>query len=287
MCTLVCAWRALRNAPVALAATRDEALDRPASPPRTRETDPAAADALAGPEPDRSTDAGGSPLQSGERSQQVLAPRDERAGGTWVGVNDRGVVAAIANRPTPPSGPEQQSRGMLVGAALACASSEDAGRTVERALDRGSYAGFTLLLVDAEAALLVGWDGSRTVRTLDPGVHVVTNASGTTVTRRVVPGGDGTGVAAPPEPARRSADALATAILTRLRVDPGEGVESWLDRAGVALGDHEIGACLHGEAFGTRSASLVAVGDRIDYQYTDGPPCEGRFAPIDHGLALD
>ncbi|MDR9382369.1 MAG: NRDE family protein, partial [Natronomonas sp.] len=54
MCTLIVAWRVFDDAPVCVAANRDEATDRPSSPPRVREGD-----------------------------RPVLAPRDERAGGTW------------------------------------------------------------------------------------------------------------------------------------------------------------------------------------------------------------
>lgn len=78
----------------------------------------------------------------------------------------------------------------------------------------------------------------------------------------------------------------ATAVLTRRHVEPEERADSWLDRAGGALGDHEYGVCLHGDRFGTRSASLVAVGDRIDYRYAHGPPCEAAFEPVIHDLAL-
>ena len=69
VCTLVVAWRVFETAPVCVAANRDESFDRPAAPPSVREGDPA-----------------------------VLAPRDERAGGTWLGYNEAGVLAAITNR---------------------------------------------------------------------------------------------------------------------------------------------------------------------------------------------
>jgi hypothetical protein len=286
VCTLTCAWRALPDAPVALAATRDEATDRPSSPPRVREignTDP---DALDAPDLDGDGAAAADAPSTAGGPPRVLAPRDERAGGTWLGVNEHGVVAAIANRPTPPPETAEHSRGSLVAAALACDSAEDGARAVERALDHGRYAGFTLLVADAAAALLVSWDGSRVVRTLDPGVHVVTNAdaSGDT-TVGPAEGGIGDphgGVDDTSDPD----DALATAVLTRLRVEPGERADPWLDRAGVALGDHDLGACLHGDGFGTRSASLVAVGDRIDYRYAAGPPCEAAFEAVTHDLAL-
>ena len=85
MCTLVIAWQALSDAPVAVAANRDEALDRPSSPPSVREGDP-----------------------------RVVAPRDDEAGGTWIGYNERGLFVGLSNRWTD-EGPEgERSRGLLV-----------------------------------------------------------------------------------------------------------------------------------------------------------------------------
>ena len=71
MCTLIVLHRCFAEAPLVLAANRDEFLDRPAEKPTLR--------------------------QSGSRT--VLAPRDLRAGGTWLGLNDAGLFAALTNRP--------------------------------------------------------------------------------------------------------------------------------------------------------------------------------------------
>ncbi len=149
MCTLVFAWQVFTDAPVVAAANRDEALGRPSTPPEIVEESP-----------------------------RVLAPRDEEAGGTWIGYNERGVFVAITNRWTGADGEAtaERSRGLLVRDALRQASAEEAARLVERELDDRRYDGFNLVLADANAALLVEWDGdSRRVRNFDPGVHVVVN----------------------------------------------------------------------------------------------------------------
>jgi hypothetical protein len=66
-----------------------------------------------------------------------------------------------------------------------------------------------------------------------------------------------------------------------LRPEPGATSQSWLDRAGSVLGDHEYGVCLHHENFGTRSSSLIRLGtDDVTYQFADGPPCETPFEPV-------
>jgi hypothetical protein len=81
---------------------------------------------------------------------------------------------------------------------------------------------------------------------------------------------------------RRAAQADAARRL-RDRLDPraGERAGTWLDRAGVALGDHDSGVCVHGDGFGTRSSSLVALGAERTYRFADGPPCETAYRRVD------
>jgi uncharacterized protein with NRDE domain len=235
MCTLLLAWQVF-DAPVVAAATRDEAHDRPAAPP--------------------------------ERRGPVVAPRDERAGGTWIGANDHGVFAALTNRWAGVDG--DRSRGLLVDDALGAASAEDAGRTVERSVEEASHGGFNLVVADDEAALAYEYDGTLSVSTLAPGVHVVVNV-----------GVDG-GFVVPEnrrEAAQRQADGARRA-LAALRPEPGETAAAWRSRARAVLADHDYGFCVHGDGFGTRSASLLTVGEGVDYRYADGPPCEAPFHPV-------
>ncbi len=56
MCTLVLAWQVFDGTPVAVAANRDERLDRPSQPPQQRHW-----------------------------GSRVVAPADEEADGTWIG----------------------------------------------------------------------------------------------------------------------------------------------------------------------------------------------------------
>ena len=70
MCTLIAIHRTVTGAPLVVAANRDEYLDRPAEGPSIHEKP-------------------GGP---------VLAPRDVRAGGTWLGINPMGVFAGVTNR---------------------------------------------------------------------------------------------------------------------------------------------------------------------------------------------
>src|SRR2546422_7569338 len=91
MCTLVILRRPDHRWPVLIGANRDEMIDRPWQPPGRHW-------------PDR---------------PEVVAGLDALAGGSWVGINDWGVAAAVLNRhgslgPMP----DRRSRGELVLEAL-------------------------------------------------------------------------------------------------------------------------------------------------------------------------
>jgi uncharacterized protein with NRDE domain len=238
VCTLTLAWQVFSEAPVALAANRDELLDRPSEPPQRRNWE-----------------------------TPVVAPKDIAAEGTWLGYNEHGLLVTITNRWDGRDIEGARSRGLLVRDALACESAEAACRFIERELDARAYEGFHLLAADSRAALLVEFDGTRRVRTLDPGVHVIVNV-----------GADGEyNIPTDRENDGRQQAANAEAVRGTLRPEPGEDAGAWLTRAGTVLGDHEYGVCIHGEGFGTRSSSLVRLGDQVRFEYADGPPCETSY----------
>ena len=243
MCTLIVAWRVFEDTPVCVAANRDEATDRPSIPPHVRDED-------------------GKPT--------VLAPRDDRAGGTWLGYNDAGVLVAVTNRWV--SGEGERSRGLLVDDCLSERSVSAAIGALETELRTRSYAPFHLLAADGNACLLVVHDGDGTCirHRLSPGVHIVVNV-----------GFDGEWFVPKQRPeAGRRQGRNADRIRSELQPKAGERAAEWTDRAGSILGDHDYGVCLHGEGFGTRSSSLVRLGaDRV-FEYADGPPCESPFERI-------
>ena len=243
MCTLTLAWR-LFDPPVAVAANRDEAHDRPSDPPTVR----------------------------GDQ-RRFLAPRDAEAGGTWIGLTETGLVAAVTNRWLDADRSGDRSRGLLVEDCLRRPSAAAAVRTVEREVDRRSYDGFSLVLADDDAAVLLSYDGTLTITRLDPGVHVVGNVGGVIngADRFVVPARRGSDGAERADSARRVANA----------VSPGtdESAVEWLDRANDVLADHAYGACLHGDGFGTRSFTRIVTGPAPAMAFADGPPCETPAEP--------
>ncbi|MFC7057702.1 NRDE family protein [Halovenus salina] len=241
MCTLTFAWQVFEDAPLLVAANRDEVLDRPSAPPQRRDWE-----------------------------VPVVAPEDTRAGGTWLGYNEHGVVVAITNRWLDADIEGERSRGLLVRDALGAESAEAAVRTVERELDERTYDGFNLVAADPAAAVLVESGHKRRVRALSPGVHVVVNVGADGA--YAVPGHrQDTG-----EQQAKNADA----VRRTLRPEPGEQPGNWLDRAAAVLGDHEYGVCVHSDGFGTKSASLLWLGDERRYEFADGPPCETEFERV-------
>src|SRR5207245_2738869 len=89
MCTLVFAVRPSPDVLLAVTGNRNEFLARPASPPRVWPELPG-----------------------------VLMPRDEMAGGTWLGLTARGLFVCVTNRRGAAPDPARRSRGLLVLEAL-------------------------------------------------------------------------------------------------------------------------------------------------------------------------
>ena len=231
MCTLIALHRCIDGAPLVVAANRDEFFERPAEGPALRET------------------AGG----------WIVAPRDLRAGGTWLGLNARGVFAALTNRRVAEPDPQRRSRGLLVLDALGAANAAQAADALEE-LPRDAYNAFNLLVADAHSAHVVSYDGEPERIDLAAGAHVIGNAHP----------GDRTGkLERLREDARRAGAAPAEAVLDRLaqvcRSHDGDGE---LDRA-----------CVHAGPYGTRSSTLLRVGsDAGDVlHYADGAPCERAY----------
>ncbi len=245
MCTVVIGWRVFPGTPIVVAANRDERLDRESSPPSVRPGEP-----------------------------KVLAPRDEMAGGTWMGVNEAGVFVGLTNRWVDAALPAERSRGRLVDEVLRAPSATVGAEMVEDAVTRDSYDGFNVIVADAEWATLLEYDGSIHQREFEEGVHVLVNT-----------GADGDYEL----PTHRSdiADAQGERgdrVREELLPEPGEEPGEWLDRGKQVLGDHDFGVCIHGDGYGTVSTSLIAIDadGSIEYRYADGPPCRTGARPVDN-----
>jgi len=258
MCTLIAFHRCFADAPLVVAANRDEFHERPTEGPALREvpiSSPARPEQIAR-------------LGAQERRTRVVAPCDLRAGGSWLGVSESGLFAAITNRRCDQPDPSRRSRGWLVMEALAEPSAARAAERFAR-LPRASYNPFNLFVADAESAHLVTYDDVPQQRDLTPGPHVIGNLhpdeSSPKLERLRA------GVHAMVSGDAPSADALADVCRTHVAGSPLEST------------------CVHAGAYGTRSSTLLWLGAQPALRYAEGPPCESSYhdlTPLLHDLGL-
>lgn len=150
MCTIALAYQCREDAPILIAANRDEYYRRPASPPFWR---------LCGKMP-------------------VFSPLDLEQGGTWIGVNAAGVFAGITNRHSHHRQKNAISRGIIVHHVLAESTAIVAVEKILRMLDPLQYRPFHLLVADPTMAYLIWHDGAELHSTqLEPGFHLFTQQS--------------------------------------------------------------------------------------------------------------
>jgi uncharacterized protein with NRDE domain len=199
----------------------------------------------------------------------IAAPRDLREGGTWLGVNAARVFAGLTNRPAASRDPERRSRGLLLLDALRFGSAAAAAEALERT-PAGAYNPFNLFVADGEDAFVATCEEEVSVRGLDAGPHVIGNADP-----------DDTAV---PKVGRLMAEARAAAALP---------VDAVLGFLGGVCGRHEgtprplDETCIHTSVYGTRSSTLLALGEqeRDDaLRFSDGPPCSAPYLDFTHLL---
>lgn len=248
MCTLVVAANVVPEYPLLVVANRDEDKLRASSPPLRWEG-------------------------TGDGGAGFLAPRDEVAGGTWLGLNDHGVFVAITNRFLGPRDPSRISRGLVVIDALRRGASARAiHRDLMTAIDPTKYNGFHLVYADAKDVLATIADGEGSVAhlTLGDGLSVVTERS----------------FAAGNVDDRPRLEKIRAAF-ERLAEGPMEGLPQRMTKL---LSEHDaedpLGAtCIHLDAlkYGTRS-SMVLTRERqsghFNMLWAEGPPCVTPFLPV-------
>ena len=146
MCLILFAYETHPVYSLILAANRDEFLDRPTAP--------------LGQWPDH---------------PRVFAGRDLKASGTWMGINQRGSLAAVTNFRDPANiNPQAPSRGDLVADFLI--KGIGAPKYLEQVKARGHlYNGFNLLAGDAGGLYYYGNRDPKGVRRLEPGYYGLSN----------------------------------------------------------------------------------------------------------------
>src|SRR3984957_4053648 len=139
------------DAPLIVAANRDERLDRPAIPMTVLQpSDP-----------------------------RILGGQDLLAGGTWLAVNEHGVVAGLTNQPSANGrDPSKRSRGELPLASAVHRTAAEAVDAVSSELDPAAYNPCWMLDGDRETLFAIGISGSGMpeVEKVGPGLHGLENA---------------------------------------------------------------------------------------------------------------
>ncbi|HVY82146.1 MAG TPA: NRDE family protein [Steroidobacteraceae bacterium] len=146
MCLLVLAWRLHPRYRLVVAANRDEYHERPTSP-----------------------------LGKWPEPNDILAGKDLRAGGTWLGLDRRHRFGAVTNfRELQRPRRSAPSRGTLVPAFLGQESApEDFLGRLET--DAPGYSGFNLLISDTDSLWYASNRADRFARALPPGVYGLSN----------------------------------------------------------------------------------------------------------------
>ncbi len=243
MCTLAIYFRVFADYPVIVAANRDEFASRPATAPMILSEDP-----------------------------QIIGGKDLKAGGTWLAINEHGLIAGLLNRRSEiPPDPAARSRGLLCLDALRC-------RTTDAALaligsQRGSdYNGFNLLVATRDAAFVASnRAGTIGIESLSAGLHLLTNVDVDDFEcpkisrsyRRFEELKDNLNFTRDPLAMRGVLAKLLSDHATQL--DPRSGRPNAL--------------CLHLDAYGTRSSSLIflSAGGEAKHFFAPGPPCSNPF----------
>ena len=173
--------------------------------------------------------------------------------GTWLGVNETGLVVAVTNRRdgTLAAADQVRSRGLLAVSLLAFDDPEQAHRLATSALALGGYGGCNYLIANRDAAYIVQAPGTHRISAtrLAPGLHAMTNLD------------------------------LDDRDDPRIRfvfehLEPA----SFLESAGRICRDDRI--IIAGSDRGTVSSSLVLVGAQIRFYHILGDPRDGDYEPI-------
>jgi len=186
---------------------------------------------------------------------RFLAPRDGRAGGTWLAATEHGLALALLNRSDGRVPPEAASRGHLIPRLVAAGDPTDfaarLGREELAALPPFRLAAFWFA---PRAASLASWDGHRlTCEPLTDSGLLASSGLGdrqATVHRARLWGAlraDGR----PPDPAR----------LRELHRSHDAGPSAW-------------SVCMHRDEAETASSAEIRIDDgEVHLRYVDGPPC--------------
>jgi uncharacterized protein with NRDE domain len=247
-------FQVVPEAPLIVAANRDERYDRPAEVMTVLS----------------------------EHDPRILGGRDLLAGGTWLAVNEHGLVAGLTNQPSAEGrDPAKRTRGELPLLFARCSDAVEAVETAGRKLNPGEYNPCWMLVGDRHSLLSVGLTGGGEpeIEQLGPGLHILENAPlqarspKVDLVRRLV--GD-----VLPEGAGATAAVAALEQVLRSH-EPAVPVPVTDDTGRVRPA--ELSApCVHTPEYGTRSAMTVSVPltGRPTVRVADDPLCQASLRDV-------
>jgi uncharacterized protein with NRDE domain len=250
MCTLAIYFQTMRDYPVVIAANRDEFLARPADDPTTLCESP-----------------------------HVVGGKDLKAGGTWLGISEHGLVAGLLNRRAETGvNPQARSRGLLTLDVLRCRSASEAADFA--ASQRGSdYNPFNLLMVSRSNAFVAYNRGAAIeVVELKPGLHLLSNLDVNDFECPKISASYGKFAELGANPEFQADPVGNRAALGTLLADHNTQLDSRI----AAASGRPNALCLHVEAYGTRSSSMIfmwADSESVVHYFAPGPPCRTAYAP--------
>lgn len=233
MCLLAVQYQLVPESPILVAANREEYFDRPSLTPS---------------------------IQSGK--PRVLCGVDQKAGGTWLGVNQNGLFVGVCNRATAMPLFGQRSRGSLVMDLLRCTSSARALDKALAELGETQYEGCNLIIADAKAGFAIHSDQQQQVVDLQPGLNII-----------------GAHNLNDPDDERVR---MARRLLTLQTLDSPVKFLAVASRvfARAPVGPGRPSMVIRNQDYGTVSSSLIALGvkprDAI-YQFSNGAPDQTKY----------
>jgi uncharacterized protein with NRDE domain len=201
---------------------------------------------------------------------RAFGGRDLLAGGTWLAVTPEGRLAAVTNRRRDDGDevrrdPSRRSRGELPLRALAAAGAPEALAAIRPA----DYNPFNLLVIDGDLALVGHGDDAETLDVVElaPGPHVLCVHD----------------VDDPAHAKERHLRERLETVLSRSR-----SAASCVEAMTETLRDHAHGAdprdavCIHGDVYGTESASLITrtLDRAVIFSHAPGRPCTTGFSAV-------
>ena len=232
-----------------MAANRDEHFDRPSAAPA---------------------------LLAGE--PKVVAGKDLRAGGTWLGVNEHGLLVGILNRRINGDALPAtiaRSRGALCMELLQLNSASAALKRI--ATDNHRYNPFTIVFADKlNAYVAYNDDAAIITQGLEAGLHVFSSAAEVDLSSAKAERAH-QGFASVMNPVNGKIAQTQELLLSLQKILSDHSLGDGSDNPGDAI-------CVHRESTGTVSSSVIvlkAAQTRFETYFCPGPPCGNQFtAPI-------